>query len=279
MGGSRMTEKQDSYLLAGQRGELERLQLQARVLEPDAEIMLDQIGIQTGWHSLDLGCGAMGILGPLSRRVGTSGKVIGLEIDPKLLKAARMLGEEEAWDNVELVEGNALQTDLAPESFDIVHARFVLAPLSQHEKVILREMISLTRPGGVIALQEPVTSAWTFCPPHPTWESLKNAIIGAYNAGGGDFDAGRRTYGLLRQAGLENVQIRAAVVALAPAHPFMGAAVQFATSLRQRIVEGGFLTEGELDNAIAACEESAQETETFGLSFLVTQVWGSKHRA
>lgn len=101
----------------------------------------------------------------------------------------------------------------------------------------------------------------------------------AYNAGGGNMNAGQQTYGLLCQAGLENVQIRVAVVALPPAHPFLRLAIQFATSLRQRIVEGGFLTEQELDDAIKACEVSAQDPGTFGISFLVTQVWGRKPQA
>lgn len=34
-----------------------------------------------GWRCLDLGCGAMGILGPLSRRVGPDGSVVGLDQD------------------------------------------------------------------------------------------------------------------------------------------------------------------------------------------------------
>ena len=273
-----MAEEQASYLLAGQSGELERLQLQARVLESDAEAMLDQIGLHAGWHCLDLGCGAMGILGPLSRRVGASGKVVGMDVDPKLLDAARVLAQEDGWDNVELTEGDALQTHLAPASFDFVHVRFLFAPL-RHEEALLREMLALTCPGGVVAIQEPDISAWTYCPAHPTWPKFKDAIIGAYNAGGGNMNAGQQTYGLLCQAGLENVQIRVAVVALPPAHPFLRLAIQFATSLRQRIVEGGFLTEQELDDAMEACEVSAQDPGTFGISFLVTHVWGWKPQA
>jgi len=273
-----MVEAQSQYLLTGQRGELERLQLQARVLEPDANVMLDQIGVQAGWRALDLGCGAMGILGPLSRRVGASGKVIGLDVDPKLIDAARVLGQEKGWDNVELREGDALQTHLDPASFDIVHVRALLAPLWQHKDTLLREMLALTRPGGVVALQEPDVSSWTLCPPPPFWAKFKEAIVGAYNAGGSDINAGQHTYGLVHQAGLENVQLRAAVVALPPTHPFLRAPIQFATSLRQRIVEGGFLTEQELDDAIEACEVSAQDPGTFGVSFLVTQVWGWKPR-
>ena len=54
----------------------------------------------------------MGILGPLSRRVGARGKVVGMDIDPKLIDAARVLGKEEGWNNVELRDGDALQTHL-----------------------------------------------------------------------------------------------------------------------------------------------------------------------
>ena len=79
----------NNYLLAGGSAELERLRLQARVWEPEAEIMLDRIGIEPGWKCIDLGCGAMGILGPLSRRVGPHGRIIGVDTDTKQLAAAR----------------------------------------------------------------------------------------------------------------------------------------------------------------------------------------------
>jgi hypothetical protein len=54
----------------GWAAELERLRLQARVWDPETERWLDEIGIQHGWVCADLGCGAMGVIGPLSRRAG-----------------------------------------------------------------------------------------------------------------------------------------------------------------------------------------------------------------
>lgn len=55
------------YLLAS-GPELERLRLQAKMWEPEAERCLDLVGIRDGWHCIDLGCGAQGVLEPLSRR-------------------------------------------------------------------------------------------------------------------------------------------------------------------------------------------------------------------
>ena len=45
------------YLLSDSASEPERLRLQARVWEPEAEAWLDQFGLMTGWRCLDLGCG------------------------------------------------------------------------------------------------------------------------------------------------------------------------------------------------------------------------------
>jgi hypothetical protein len=72
-----MTTEQDYLLAAGDDVELERIRLQARVWEPETETWLDDVKIEPGWRCIDLGCGVMGILGPLARRVGASGRVVG----------------------------------------------------------------------------------------------------------------------------------------------------------------------------------------------------------
>ena len=60
------------YQLAGS-SEAERQAVQARAWENESKIMLDRIGVLQGWSCLDLGCGARGILGPLSRMAGDGG--------------------------------------------------------------------------------------------------------------------------------------------------------------------------------------------------------------
>jgi hypothetical protein len=105
---------------------------------------------------------------------------------------------------------------------------------------------------------------------------LKEAILAAFARGGGDFNAGQRTFGMLRRADLEDVHMRAAVVTPQNTHPYKRLPIQFATSLRQRIVDRGILSEVELDSAIAACEQIASDSGTVVMSFIVTQVWGRK---
>ncbi len=269
-----MTTSND-YLLAGGSAELERLRLQARVWEPEAEIMLDRIGLQPGWNCIDLGCGAMGILGPLSRRVGPQGHVVGVDIDAKQLAAARDFVHENKLANVEVLKLDAYQTQLPRESFDFTHVRLVFAPGGRDEE-LLHEMLALTRPGAVIAIQEPDATSWNCYPAHPAWKRLKDAIHTAFAHGGGDFNAGQHTFRMLCHAGLVDVQIRAAVMAFQDKHPYMRLPIQFATSLRKRILDAGILSESDLDNAIAECEQVVGDPETMVLSFILTQVWGRK---
>ena len=88
----------EPYLLAGGALELDRLRLQAKVFEPSTEAWLDEIGIETGWRCLDLGCGALGIIGALVRRAGPSGRVVGLDFDAKISCRRRCLcGAKRAW--------------------------------------------------------------------------------------------------------------------------------------------------------------------------------------
>ena len=268
-----MTSQPQDYLLAGGAAELERLTVQARALEPEAERMLDAISIAPGSSCVDLGCGAMGILEPLSRRVGAEGHVTGVDTDTKQLAAARKMVEERGLHNVEIMERDAYNTGLPDVSFDFTHVRFVFAPVGRDDQLVA-EMLRLTKPGGIIAIQEPDAAPWACYPEHESWKTLRDAIVDAFRKGGGDFNVGRRTYKMLRDAGLEDVKIRAAALALQDQHPYMRSPLQFAVSLRQRILDGGTLSEADLDRLVADCEKIISDPGTVVMSFIVTQVWG-----
>jgi hypothetical protein len=65
-----------SYPLGGTQTELQRLLAQAQAYEPESNWLLDQCGIQLGWHTVDVGCGPIGILNLLSQRVGPHGSLL-----------------------------------------------------------------------------------------------------------------------------------------------------------------------------------------------------------
>lgn len=270
-----MTDEQAGYLLSQAPNEVVRLQSWARSWEPETEALLERIQVQPSWRCLDLACGPLGIIGPLSRRTGSNGQVIGADISPTMLAAARSFAETNELTNVYFVETSTFQAGLPRESFDLVHARFVFAPLGRDE-ILLHEMIALTRPGGIVVSQESDESGYICYPPQPAWERLKQLTIAAFAQGGGDYSAGRRTYGLFRRAGLENVQARVATLALPAGHPYRMWPIESAIALRGRMVEWRLITKIELDQLLGECERIARNPEIFLTSFVVIQVWGCK---
>ncbi len=262
-----------SYLLQDSAAELERLRLQARAWEPESDRFLDAIGVRPGWRCIDLGCGAMGVLGGLARRAGPTGEVVGVELDEVQLRGARAYVEVEGLPAVRLLRADAYDTGLPAHAFDLVHVRFLFAPVGRDE-ALLREMLRLVRPGGTVAIQEPDSSCWATWPRADAWETLKRFILEAFGRGGGDFDAGRRTFAMLTAAGLTDVRIRAAVLGLDANAPYARLPLQFARSLRARIVEAGLATESELDDVVAECAAVLDQPGRSVLSFAVTQVWG-----
>jgi ubiquinone/menaquinone biosynthesis C-methylase UbiE len=196
----------NSHLLSDTATELDRLRVQARFWERDAENLVSRMGVGSGWRCLDLGCGAMGILRVLSRAVGDEGSVVGLDNNPRMLEAAGRWAVAQRMTNVDLVVGDAFATALPRSSFDLVHARFMFCPLGAGES-LLREMIDLTKPGGIVAVQEPIAASWQFHPRCEPVEKLTDAIVAAFRAGGGNLDAGATTFSLLRDAGLEDVSV------------------------------------------------------------------------
>jgi ubiquinone/menaquinone biosynthesis C-methylase UbiE len=79
----------EGYLMAGQRSELKRLQLPARLCEPVGEMALERLGDGHGPRALDVGRGAMGWLRIPSKWAGREGEVVGSDTGETLLQAAR----------------------------------------------------------------------------------------------------------------------------------------------------------------------------------------------
>jgi SAM-dependent methyltransferase len=174
------------------------------------------------------------------------------------LRRARAFVADNNLANVEILEADAYASPLPDSSFDLAHVRFLFAPVGRDAQ-LMSELWRLTKPGGIIAVQEPDAAAWGCYPRSDAWDRLKTTILEAFRRGGGDFNAGRRTYAILQERGAEDVRIRAAIVALAPGHPYLRLPVQFATSLKNRILVGELVGKSEVtiprqSRGLSGCE-------------------------
>jgi SAM-dependent methyltransferase len=266
-----VTSYSGKYPLESRAGEIERLRIQGAAMEPDTATMLNLIGVHEGWSCLDVGCGPGGITRPLSRLVGSGGRVVGLDMNPYFLEQARI----DAPGNVEFRHGDAYQTDLPSESFDLVHLRFVASTAGSPER-LLREAIRLARPGGTIALQEPDGTSLNCFPPHPAWERLKAALLGAFSGVGADLTLARRLYALARQAGLDGVHYRPFLVGVRSMDAMVDYLPSTVESLRGTVTRLGLLSEPELPELLAECRKHLRHPDTIFTMYTVAQVWGTK---
>lgn len=262
-----MNQGTGSYLLAGQPTELERLQLQSRVWEPAGRELLARLPRGTGLTALDVGCGAMGWLRILSEWTGPEGKVVGSDIDDRMLAGARSFIETEALENVSVTRDDLFATRLPAGAFDLVHSRFQIAPLGRAGEQIATYR-RLTRPGGWIVIEDPDMSSWRVNPRAPGVERLIELIAEGFRVSGGNFSAGRELPGLLRGLGVEP-SIEARIVALNPEHPYLRLPLQFASALRPRLET--LVGKADFDNLLRQAEEELGRPGVWGTTFTLIQ--------
>jgi SAM-dependent methyltransferase len=260
---------QEKYLLSNQPSELERLRLQALVWEPTGRQLLSQFGGGSGGRALDVGCGAMGWLRILSEWVGPSGQVVGADIDESLLNAARSFLQEEEIANVELVVDDLFDSKLEPRSFDLVHARYLIAPLGRGPEQVASHR-RLVKPGGSLVLEEWDLASWHFNPTAPAAERLIRMLSEIFAGLGGE--AGRGLPELLREIGIEEPGIDAHVLALHPGHPYLRLPLQFSVALESRLLET--LNEEDLASLRREAEAELAEPGRWGTTFTLIESWG-----
>lgn len=263
-----------NYPLETHEAEIERLFVQGEAMAPESLRMLDLIGVGEGWRVLDIGCGPRGITDLLSRKVGRSGRVLGLDMNARFLDVAR----EHAGENTSFIQGDAYNSGLPASSFDLVHMRFVASTAGNPERLI-GEAMRLAKPGGVVALQEPDGSTLVCHPPHPAWDRLKAALLGAFAGVGSDLELARKLYGLVYHSGLQDVQFRPFIVGVRAGDPMADYLPSTVASLRDTVLKLGLATQDELPALLQDCRRHLATPGTSFTMYTVAQVWGRKAAA
>ena len=142
------------YTLGTNPAERARLQGQADDLAAHTLALLDHVDLPVGGRALELGCGPAGSIAVLADRVGPSGSVTAVDIDPAHVALARQLVADRGLGHVEVLQGDARATTLPSGSFDVVHARLLLVNIPRPDQVVA-EMVRLVKPGGGFSSTRP----------------------------------------------------------------------------------------------------------------------------
>jgi ubiquinone/menaquinone biosynthesis C-methylase UbiE len=129
-----------------EKGDFTRI---AESMRRSGDALVQSLGITTGLHVLDLGCGD-GTTAVPEARLGA--RVLGVDIARNLVDAGNKRAADEGLDSLRFQQGDASSlTDLGDDQFDLVVSIFG-AMFAPRPFDVAKEMVRVTRPGGRIVM-------------------------------------------------------------------------------------------------------------------------------
>jgi 2-polyprenyl-3-methyl-5-hydroxy-6-metoxy-1,4-benzoquinol methylase len=190
------------YVLGRTPEEHERLRQQALVWQEATATLLDRVSPVPGARCLDVGCGPGETMRLMAERVGPAGRVVGLDTDADLGRAAIDMLHAAGHQQCSFVNGDAAHTEDIPDGgFDLVFGRLILLHLPD-PVAVLRRMWQWTAPGGHLVIQDYDLRSVDAYPPLAVVQEWKRVFLGTFTAAGRDIRLGHRLPSLLAEAGI-----------------------------------------------------------------------------
>jgi arsenite methyltransferase len=155
--------------------------------------------LHEGETVLDLGSGAGADVLISARRVGASGRAIGLDMTDEMLELARANAAQAGVDNVEFVKGYIEDIPLPDASVDVVISNCVINLAADKTKV-LAETARVLRPGGRFAVSDVIAD--------PDMDAATRTDMAAYTGCIAGALTEHEFRSALSAAGLTDVEIR-----------------------------------------------------------------------
>lgn len=161
-------------------------------------------GIVPGARVVDLGCGPGTFLADLAERVGSAGRVTGVDDAEEAVRAAGALIERLGLGGrVDVVRSRIEDTGLAAGSFDVAFMRNVLVHNGSLLTVILQHIGALLRPGAHLLSVEPDLTGLVIPDTAPHEQDLEQRWMTMALQRGNDPALGRQLAAVLRKAGFQ----------------------------------------------------------------------------
>ncbi|KAG6031636.1 hypothetical protein E4U41_007488 [Claviceps citrina] len=220
---------------------------------------------------LDVGAGSGTITASLAKLI-PRGQVVAVDISDEILERAKHHADTQGISNIRYQRASVYQLPFADSSFDVTHAHQVLTHLDAPVDAI-REMLRVTKPGGIVSLREADLAMWCWWPQIPALEHFHDILVRSQVANGGSGTAGRQLLSWSMQAGARRDSVSVSFGtwchgAPADREPWAEAMIERlrAGQMRTKAMELGLATEEDMDDMIEAWREwKRADDAVFGL--------------
>ena len=261
----------EEYVIRGGVDGRERLRLLSEVMGPSTSALLAEAGIPAGSKCLDVGCGGGDVTFELARAAGSTGEVIGIDLDETLLDIARRESDQKGLDNITFEVRDVIDWEPS-ELFDIVYARFLLTHLPDPGSLITAIRRNI-RAGGMIIVEDIDFRGHFSEPDCPALRRYVEFYTKSVHLRGADANIGPRLPGLLQNAGFDDIQMKLF-------HPVaLHGGIKSLTcvtleAIAETVLKDGLTTEEELRRTIEELYVFARNPHTVLGGPRVFQVWG-----
>jgi 2-polyprenyl-3-methyl-5-hydroxy-6-metoxy-1,4-benzoquinol methylase len=246
-GWNSMADPESAYVMGHTDRERRRLALQAALLNPLTSNFLVRAGISAGMRILDLGCGIGEVALIAARLVGPHGHVHCIDVDEAAIEIARSRMRSAGHDHVTF-EWTGVNDHSPAHLYDAVVGRHILIHI-QDALAVLRKVVSIVHPGGVIAFQEYDLSFYPHGYPElPLMFWVEGVIVEFFRRSVPKANMGTQLFYLMQEAGLPSPECRAECITGGGAHsPVYEWLAETVRSLLPRMEALGITTAAEAD--------------------------------
>jgi ubiquinone/menaquinone biosynthesis C-methylase UbiE len=155
--------------------------------------------VRPGMRILDCGCGPASLTVDMASMV-TPGEVVGVDIEPGQIEAARRRSAELGLRNVHFEVASLYELPFPDASFEAAYAHTVVQHLREPVRA-LREIRRVLAPGGLLGLRDDDWGAFLWTPSDPLLELAVDLLVKVQTYNGGNPFFARHHRQLLREAG------------------------------------------------------------------------------
>jgi ubiquinone/menaquinone biosynthesis C-methylase UbiE len=227
------------------------------------EPLIAPADVASGQTVVDYGCGPGGLAIELARRVGSGGKVVGLDINAEFLRKTReVCGAAGLGERIDTVLLEDERIPLADQSVDRVLCKNVLEYVPDPDKTI-GEFFRILKPGGIAHVSDSDWGAVMFEPARDRFARIMSAATVAFRTP----LIGRSLYGMFRRAGFGDVGVQ--ILAGADTTGTLRSVLQ---NMAGYAGQSGRLDDGEIEEFLREVDAAMEAGTYFAVlpQFLVT---------